>query len=228
MTTDTTGGKHQFQSVIVGKDVCVMRIHNCHRLEACWDWVFTSNRKMKAWDLALSCPVLRGRPRWYNWRFAPLLETGWDVGPETLCCGACTWTNVSLNGRYKEALGTKNNSMHGQLGQIINNKIRKGPKPAATFEVPICQEQKRNYKKYYTWSLHAEPPQRGRQTLWSAPALTACKGPARPCSRSQQRRLLFALALLFCGSSSNKALPEFLIWPCIDFYWLGKSNKLSW
>ena len=22
-------------------------------------------------------------------------ETGWDLGPETLCCRACTWTNVS-------------------------------------------------------------------------------------------------------------------------------------
>ena len=24
-------------------------------------------------------------------------ETGWDLGPGTLCCRACTWTHVSLN-----------------------------------------------------------------------------------------------------------------------------------
>lgn len=26
-------------------------------------------------------------------------ETGWDLGPRTLCCPACTWTNVSLSNK---------------------------------------------------------------------------------------------------------------------------------
>ena len=36
-----------------------------------------------------SCPIKGG------------YETGWDLGPGTLCCSACPWTNISSSNRIQ-------------------------------------------------------------------------------------------------------------------------------
>ena len=52
-------------------------------------------------------------------------EKDWDLAPGILCCGACTWTKISLSNKiqriYKEP---QNYCTHVQLGKIMN-KIRK-------------------------------------------------------------------------------------------------------
>ena len=49
-----------------------------------------------------------------------------DVAPRTLCCNAYTWKNI-FSTKYKLSR-TKNNCVHAQLGQIMNNKIPKDKK----------------------------------------------------------------------------------------------------
>lgn len=47
-------------------------------------------------------------------------ETGWDLGPKTLCCSgcsACTWTNISLSNKMqRNQKGLKNNCVHAAVG----------------------------------------------------------------------------------------------------------------
>ena len=48
------------------------------------------------------------------------------------------------------------------------------------------------------------------------PGLTPPHPPAR--GASQLGSLLFVLTLPLCSKGPNKALPEFLVWPLINFY----------
>ena len=41
-----------------------------------------------------------------------------------------------------------------------------------------------------------------------------------PASGSKQENLLLVLTLLICSPSPSKALPEFLVWHFINFYWV--------
>ena len=106
--------------------------------------------------------------------------------------------------------------MHEQLGQI-KNKIQN---PTGTSEVPGAKAG------YHPWSLHTTSP-RGwadhqshpsSQTHPSAPFSFHLRNP--PPSGSQQGHLLLLLTPLCYSMNPNKALPEFLIWPLNNFYWL--------
>ena len=44
-------------------------------------------------------------------------------------------------------------------------------------------------------------------------------------SRSEQGRLVYSCSPLVYNRSPNKALPEFLVWSGINFYWLGKAKN---
>ena len=57
-------------------------------------------------------------------------ETAGDLGP---FAAALTLRQVSPpTTQYKKLQGTKNNSVHVQLGQIMNKKIQKDQNPTAT------------------------------------------------------------------------------------------------
>ena len=44
---------------------------------------------------------------------------------------ACTWTNVFLSNKvWRKIYRTKNSYLHAQLGQIVDKKIQKDPKPS--------------------------------------------------------------------------------------------------
>ena len=103
------------------------------------------------------------------------------------------------------------------------NKIQKGQNPAATSQVPGAKAG------YRAWSLHTAPPRGWADHLIHsgpthrsapAPALTPFKGPALPHWGSEQGYLLLVFTPSCCSTSPNKALPEFLVWPLINFYWL--------
>ena len=55
---------------------------------------------------------------------------------------------------------------------------------------------------------------------WTAPTLDSFEGPTHPLLESKQGKLLLVFAASFCSPSPSKALPEFLIWPLINCYWL--------
>ena len=78
---------------------------------------------------------------------------------------------------------------------------------------------------YCAWFLHTTPP-RGWANYLSHPS-----GPNPPSthlrdqlSGSEQGNLLLVFAPSCCSLSPSKALPEFLIWPLVNFYWLKSSR----
>ena len=74
--------------------------------------------------------------------------------------------------------------------------------------------------------LHSTPPKgwadhlshTSGPTPGHTPTLTPYKKPARPPSGSKQGNLLLVLAPPCCSRGPNKALPEFLVWPPVNFY----------
>ena len=46
-----------------------------------------------------------------------------------------------------------------------------------------------------------------------------------PWGASEQGNLLLVFAPPCCSRGPNEALPEFLVWPLINFYWLGKAKN---
>ena len=125
--------------------------------------------------------------------------------------------------------------MHVQLGQSTNNKIQKSQNPTATSQVPGAKVG------YHAWSLHTASARRWAdhlrqpscRTHRSAHTLTPFKGPAHPLPGSEQGHLLLILAPSRGSTRPNKALPEFLIWPLINFYWLRSprtrvGNNVTW
>ena len=58
------------------------------------------------------------------------------------------------------------------------------------------------------------------------PTCIPYKQPARPGSWSKQGKLLLVFTPSCCSKNPNKALPEFLAWPLINFYWLRRPRTL--
>ena len=89
---------------------------------------------------------------------------------------------------------------------------------------------------YWACPLHSPRPERWAKhesylsspTPGHTPTLPPCKEPAHSPSASEQTREGVVLAPS-CGSRGpNKALPEFLLWPLVNFYWLGKARNPGW
>ena len=60
---------------------------------------------------------------------------------------------------------------------------------------------------------------------WS---LDTHKEPACPHQGVRKRKMFFVLIPSCCSRVPNKALPEFLDWLFISFYWLGKAKNPGW
>ena len=134
----------------------------------------------------------------------------------------------------KKLYGTKNNCTHAQLGQIMDKKIQKdkNKKPTATSEEPGAKAG------YCACPLHTPPPkgwvkhlsQPSGLTPGPSPTLTPCNEPAHsPQRASKGTCCLFSLSHPpdpRCSRDPNKALPEFLVWPLINFYLLRRPRTL--
>ena len=113
--------------------------------------------------------------------------------------------------------------MHAKLGQIMNNKIQKDPNSTSTSEVSRAKAG------YCPWSLHTAPPRRWADHLNPS---SGQSHPPSPHSAHLRNKLNFCLGewtkeSVTCFLSllrPNKALPQFLIWPLINFYWLKNST----
>ena len=154
-------------------------------------------------------------------------------GPLLQCCSAYTCTHLSSSKTNTEKLyGTKNNCVHAQLGQILDQEIKRRPKkPTATSEEPGTKTGCRSKSRVLRmppalsttngWAEHLSHP--SGPTPGHTPTLTPHKEPACPPSGSEQGNLLLVFAPSCGGRGPNKALPEFLIWPLVNFYWLWKA-----
>ena len=106
-----------------------------------------------------------------------------------------------------------------QLGQILDKRYKETKKP---FEEPGAKPG------YCPCPLHTTPPKGwakhlshpSGQTPGHSPTLTPYKGQAHHPHQgaNKQGKLLFVLAPPCCSGGPNKALPEFLVWPLINFY----------
>ena len=162
-------------------------------------------------------------------RVMKLSQAGtWD--PLLQRYNACTWTNFSSGNKiqrnYKKPKITVCMSSWGKLW-TKGQKDQKRPIP--TFEEPGAKNRVLGAKAgHCSYPLHTTPPKgwAGHLSHPSGPTpghtltLTPYKEPARPpASASKQAREPVA-----CSSSPllqqapNKASPELLVWPLINFY----------
>ena len=155
-------------------------------------------------------------------------ETGWDLGPFAAVLQCLHLDKPLLQQQNtKKLYGTKNNSVHAQLGQILRKKIQKDSKT----ELPPLKsrEQKqgiRNKSRVLCmpaactplegWAEHLSRP--SSPTPEYTPTLTPYKEPARPALGSEQGNLLLVFTPSCDCRGPNKALPEFLVWSLVNFY----------
>ena len=147
--------------------------------------------------------------------------------PGTLCCNAYTCTHLSSsNNMQRNCLGLNVTWVCAHLGQFLDKRYR---------------DQKTQLPLWRGWSKS--------RILRLPPALNAGWGlshpsghplntsPPSPCirnklyptqERSKQGNLLFILAPLCCSRGPRKALPEFLVWLLVNFYWLGEARSSGW
>ena len=127
--------------------------------------------------------------------------------------------------------------MHAQLGQITDKKIQKDQKPNCHFWRAGSKNRGSEAKAgHCPCPLHTTPPKgwadhlshTSNPTPGHTPTLTPYKEPARPASGGDQGNLLFVLAPPLLQQGPNKAWPEFLFWPLINFYWLRKPKNPGW
>ena len=111
------------------------------------------------------------------------------LGPGTLCCSACTWTNVSWSNRIQRNYkGLKITACMCSWGKLWR-RYKKTKNPTATSEVSRAKAG------CCAWSLHPAPPREwaddpsllSSPTQGSTPTLTPFKGPAHPPLRQQAR-----------------------------------------
>ena len=97
-----------------------------------------------------------GQVKESGFNFVEVKQAGtWD--PLLQCCNAFTWTDVSLS--------TKNNCVHVQLGQILDNRYKKTPKAQLPFLKSWEQKQRVGSKS---------------RVLCMCPAHTTTKGVGKP------------------------------------------------
>ena len=138
----------------------------------------------------------------------------------------------------KKWCGTKKNSMHEQLGQILDQKKTETKKPNCHFWRAWSKNKVLGAKAgYLDMAPCTHHRLRGGQTTEATP-------PAWPLD-TPPLHIKNNLALLqreqaskgaccshpsaqSCGRVPSKALPEFLVWPLVNFYWLGKAKNPGW
>ena len=143
-------------------------------------------------------------------------STWGKLGYGTLYWSAYSWTNVSSSKRVQINYKDLKMTIHMQSWQL-NNQIQKGPNPTASSEAPETKA------RYFEWSLHRAPQNGARRP--PRPWLAFTSPP--PGSGREQGNMFLVFLHWYNRTSTGKALPEFLIWPLVNFYWLkGKKKKV--
>ena len=167
------------------------------------------------------------------------IETGWDLGPFAgtwdhlwQCCNACTWTHLSLSNRIqRNCIGLKITACVLSWDKFWTQKIQRDQETQLPLLKSLEQKQGVGSKSKVLRMPPAHTTTYGvgkhlSHPSGDTPTLTPYKEPACPCSGSEQTR-----ESVVCSRSPllqqgpNKALPEFLVWPPVNFYWLGKAKN---
>ena len=125
--------------------------------------------------------------------------------------------------------------MHAQLGQIMDKKIQKDQKsPTANSEEP--GEKQGPGSKSRVLHMHpahtttkgvGKPPKPPLwPDLWTRPYPHPIEGSSSSSLGSKEGNLLLVFTPSCCHRSPNKALPEFLVWPLINFFCLRRPRIL--
>ena len=123
--------------------------------------------------------------------------------------------------------GTKSNWVRAHLGQFLDKRYTETKKPNCHFEEAETKAE------YCACLLHSMPPEGWASRLCHPSSHPLNTSPPSPRMRklyptqggSKQGNLLFILTPLCCSRGSSKALPEFLVWLLVNFYWLGEARS---
>ena len=112
---------------------------------------------------------------------------------------------------------------------IRYKKTKKAQLPLLkSWEQKQCPEQKCMPLALNSTKGMGKPPQPHLQPeSWTHPTLIPYKEPTHPRLGTKQGNLLLVFAPSCYSRGPNKALPEFLDWPLINFYWWRKVKKHS-
>ena len=156
-------------------------------------------------------------------------ETGWDLGPGTLCCSACTWTNVSssykIQRNYK---GLKITVCMCSWGKLCTTRYKK---TNCHFWGARNKSRGSGAKAgHCACPLHSAPPKGWADHLSHPSGWTPGPTPIRnqlapPQGVSEQGKLLLVLPPLCCSRGPNKALPGFLV-SSDQFLWIGEGQEV--
>ena len=151
-------------------------------------------------------------------------EASWDLGPFAAMlqrCNSCTWTHLSLsNETQRNCMRLKITVCRHSRDKFWTKDTGRPRKPAVTFEELGTQME------YCACPLHTMLPKEWLNHLKhpSGPTsghiltLTLCQEKAcLPWVQSKQGDLLFAFFAFCFIRGPNKALPEFLVWPLVNF-----------
>ena len=131
--------------------------------------------------------------------------------------------------KRRNSKGLKNNCRYAQLGQILDKSYKKTKKKS---QLPLLKswEQKQGVQEQKQGTAHAPCPQHhlrgGQKTSATPPARPLdtplpsphIRNPLTSHSGSEQARETVNCSRFPCCRSPSKALPEFPVWPLINFY----------
>ena len=140
-----------------------------------------------------------------------------DLGPETVCCCACTWTDVSLGDKIqRNCKGLKINVYMRSWGKLWT-RYTETRNPSATSEEPGAKAG------YCACPLHSTSSRRWADHLSHPSSPYPVSGtssfPAQPLSELNKQESLFVLAPPAAAGAQIK--------PCLNyFYWLRRPRPL--
>ena len=113
---------------------------------------------------------------------------------------------------------------HAQSGQILDNEISNNKKSCY-----FWRARSRVLGAKAESPLHTTPPKVWANCLSHSFSPTSLGYPhpieVTPLLGNKQGNLLLVFAPSSCGRSPSKASPEFLVWPLVHLYWLGKAKN---
>ena len=128
--------------------------------------------------------------------------------------------------------GTKNNCVQVRWGKFWTQKIQRDQKT----QLPLLRSQEKNRAKAATehalctqhltrgWATHLScPSAQPLDTSLSSPLIRNKLAP--PWGVSKQGNLLSVFIAPSWSRGLHKTLPEFLFWPLVNFYGLGKAKN---
>ena len=128
---------------------------------------------------------------------------------------------------------TENNSVRMHLGQILDQKIQKDKKEKSPWHPSLKSHEPwvsgaKACTQYHRVGAGRHLSHPSSLTSGHTPALSSNKEWAHTLSRSKQGGFLVFIFSCSQQKNPNRALPEFLVWSLVNFYWLGRAKNPGW